>query len=170
MPYDDVFQMTVNDRLDRYLSIITKVNMCSRPRFVNKKTQAFYPIPTFEDLKEAFSLMDTAGSNVRPYLAEMYNEVIYPLYDQIQEPRTDKDEYGNVIAKEQFKGLRVQEIIDGVKDKLDFTISNRQIHDKYLTPMIAHGLINWAKSEIKGNEKIYYPADIEAKKVTFIIC
>ena len=93
MPYDDVFQMTVFERLVRYLSIITKAKMCSRPRFVHKQTGAFYPIPTFQDLKETFGLMETAGSNVRPYLAAMYNEVIYPLYERIETPR---DRWDNV--------------------------------------------------------------------------
>ena len=159
MPYDVVFQMTVFERLERYLSIITKAKMCSRPRFVHRKTGAFYPVPDYQDLKDTFGLMETAGSNVRPYLAVMYNEVIYPLYDGIEAKRTDG------VTTEQFKGLRVQEIIDGVKDKLHFNISNKRIHDKYLTPMVELGLINWAKSELRGNEKIYYPADIEAKKV-----
>ena len=77
---DDVFQMTVSDRMARYLAIITKVKMSSRPRFVHKVTGAFYPIATFDDLKEAFSMMEMGGSNIRPYLVVMYNEVIFPLY------------------------------------------------------------------------------------------
>src|SRR5215510_9599290 len=110
--------MTVGDRLVRYLSIITKAKMCSRPRFVNKKTGAFYPVSTFQDLKETFGLMETAGSNVRPYLTVMYNEVIYPLYSKMQEPRVDKDEFGNIIQREDYKGLRVKEIIEGAIEEL----------------------------------------------------
>ena len=62
MPCDDVFQMTVSDRMARYLAIITKVKMSSRPRFVHKMTGAFYPIATFDDLKEAFSMMEMGGA------------------------------------------------------------------------------------------------------------
>jgi hypothetical protein len=36
----------------RYLAIITKVNMDSRPKIVDTQTGKFYPISTFEDLKE----------------------------------------------------------------------------------------------------------------------
>jgi hypothetical protein len=153
MPYNDVFQMTVSDRLARYLTIITCAKMCSRPRFVHKTTGAFYPIATFEDLKEAFSLMQTGGSNIRPYLVAMYNEVIHPLYCAIDEPRTDKDKDGNVIGKENYKGLRVKEIIDGAKDILNLKISSKEMYNKYLTPMVELNLINWAKSVLKGNEK-----------------
>lgn len=165
MPCDDVFQMTVSDRLARYLSIITKVNMCSRPRFVHKATGAFYPVSTFEDLKEAFSLMEMGGSNIRPYLVVMYNEVIYPLYSEMDEPKKDKDSSGNVLDAEKIKALRAQEIIDGAKERLGLTISSKAIHYKYLIPMAELGLINWAKSELKGNEKIYYPSDPDSPKV-----
>lgn len=165
MPYDDVFQMTVSDRLARYLSVITKVKQCSRARFVNKITGAYYPVSTFEDLKEAFSLMEIGGSNIRPYLVAMYNEVIYPLYSELDEPRRDYDAHGNVLLVEKYKGVRAQEIIDRAKETLHTTISSKSIHYKYLIPMAELGLINWAKSEINAREKIYYPSDPDSPKV-----
>ena len=165
MPSNDVYQMTVSDRLARYLGIITKAKMGSRPRFVNKTTRVFYPIPTFGDLREAFSLMEMGGSNIRPYLVAMYNEVIFPRYSKIDEPRSDINENGIVIAREKYKGLRVQEIIEGAKEILHLTISTKEMYTKYLTPMIELGLINWARSVLKGSEKIYYPADPDSPKV-----
>jgi hypothetical protein len=165
MPCNDVFQMTVSDRLARYLSIITKVRMCSRPRIVHKTTGAFYPIATFEDLREAFNLMETGGSNIRPYLVAMYNEVIFPLYSEMDGPRKDLDAYGNVLLVEKYKGLRAQEVIDRAKETLHLTISSKEIHYKYLIPMSELGLINWARSVLKGSEKIYYPSDSDSPKV-----
>jgi hypothetical protein len=165
MPSHDVFQMTVGDRLARYLAIITKVKMGSRPRCVNRTTGGFYPVPTFDDLKQALILMQTGGSNIRPYMVAMYNEVIFPLWADIKEPRVDKDEFGNVLAREKEKGLTVKEIIDGAKEKLNVNISKRDMHYKYLIPMAELNLINWTKSVLKRNEKIYYPADPEARTV-----
>jgi hypothetical protein len=165
MPYDDVFQMTVSDRLARYLSVIVKVKMGSRPRFVHRETGSSYLVPTFGDLKEAFGLMETGGSNIRPYLVEMYNLVFYPLYAIETAPRTDSSKFGNTVLKEPHKGIRVQEIIECAKELLHRTISNKDMHHKYLTPMADLGLINSVKSEIRGNEKIYYPADEEAERV-----
>lgn len=149
MPYNNVFEMTVSDRMARYLAIITKVNMFSSPRVVHRETGAFYPMPTFGDLRETFSLMEMGGSNIRPYLVVMYNEVIYPLYSQIPEARSDQDVYGNVLAKERYKGLSVQEIIDGAKEILHFTISTKEMYNKYLTPMTELGLINWQNANLK---------------------
>ena len=73
--------------------------MDDRPGFVNKLTGAFYPMSTFEDLKETFGLMEMGGSNVRPYIVAMYNQVIFPLYSKIEEPGADKDEDGKVPGK-----------------------------------------------------------------------
>jgi hypothetical protein len=79
IPSDQVWSMTVTERLMKYLSIITKVNMDSRPRFVNQKTSQFYPIATFEDLKEALLLMDRAASGIRPYVTRWFNDVLMSL-------------------------------------------------------------------------------------------
>ena len=48
---------------------------------------------------------------------------------------------------------------------LGFTPSGTEMHNKYLTPMINLGLINWEKNVKKGNEHIYFPADEDAKQV-----
>ena len=76
LPVEDgeVWQMTVGERTMKYLSMITKLIMDNRPRLVDKETEAFYPISTFEDLKETMILMERGGSRVRPYLQQWYND------------------------------------------------------------------------------------------------
>src|SRR5206468_8356086 len=81
IPNNDVWSMTVFDRMMRYLTIITKVNMDSRPRLVRKDNpDIFLPVSTFEDLKETLELMEIGGSNIRPYIAEWYNQVFLPTF------------------------------------------------------------------------------------------
>jgi hypothetical protein len=41
--------------------------MDSRPKIEDTQTGRFYPISTFEDLKETLELMRMASSMVRPY-------------------------------------------------------------------------------------------------------
>jgi hypothetical protein len=72
--------MTIMDRTMRYLAIITKVNMDSRPKIEDTQTGRFYPISTFEDLKETLELMRMASSMVRPYIANWYNKVFQPAF------------------------------------------------------------------------------------------
>ena len=72
--------MTVMDRTMRYLTIITKVNMDSRPRIIDTETGKFYPISTFEDLKETLELMGMASSMLRPYVAYWYNTVFLSAF------------------------------------------------------------------------------------------
>ena len=93
--------MTVMDRTMRYLGIITKVNMDSRPRIIDTKTGKFYPISTFEDLKETLELMGMASSMLRPYIANWYNIVFLPSFKKLP------DEPNKVI----------KECIDGQKQE-----------------------------------------------------
>jgi hypothetical protein len=59
------WSMTVTDRTFKYLSIITKINMDNRPRIMNTETGQFWPIATFEDLKETLLLMEVAAIAVK---------------------------------------------------------------------------------------------------------
>ena len=54
---NDVWGMTVMDRLIKYLAVITKINMDSRPRLIDLEMEGkFYPIATFADLNEALAI------------------------------------------------------------------------------------------------------------------
>jgi hypothetical protein len=75
--------MTIMDRTMRYLAIITKVHMDCRPKIVDTTTGGFYPIATFEDLKETLELMAMASSMVRPYIAYWYNKVFLPAFKDL---------------------------------------------------------------------------------------
>jgi hypothetical protein len=77
------WSMTVTERTCKYLSIITKVNMDYRPRIVDTKTGQFWPIATFEDLKETLLLMERAASGLRPYIANWFNDVFIPAFKDL---------------------------------------------------------------------------------------
>jgi hypothetical protein len=140
-----------------------------RPRFVHRKTGAFYPISLFPDLKETYELMESAGGNVRSYQAIFYNTVLVPFCDIMDKPGEDVSVDDNarpvVIAKQSRKGRTVPELIEQTKLILGFTPSRSEMHNKYLTPMIILGLINWEKSVKKRSEHIYFAADEDAKQV-----
>jgi hypothetical protein len=51
--------MTLN-----YITIITNVNMDSRPKVVDIKTCVSYPISIYGDLKEALEIMETASLSI----------------------------------------------------------------------------------------------------------
>jgi hypothetical protein len=163
---EDVWAMTVTDRLMRYLSIITKVNMDSRARFVNTQTGSFWLIPTYEDLKETLQLMERAGSNIRPYIAQWYNNVFKPAYDVLSEPdykivtKTDRSsEYTETITED-----RIALTADQLKIKTSQVMgiakpSTQEMLKKYLYPLINQGIIDNIKSNIDKRANIYFPAD-----------
>jgi hypothetical protein len=148
-------------RIQHYLAIVTKVNMDDRPRIVNTESGAFYPISTFEDLKETWELMERGGSNVRAYLAECYNKVILPVFKELDgEVKERKGEDGRILEKETHVGLTTEEIGRAIHEILEIpTPGIRELRETYLYPLANHGLINYTKSVLNRNENIWAPVD-----------
>lgn len=160
MPYESPWSMTVAERLLRYLAIITKVHMDDRPRLVNKKTGAFYPISTFDDLKEALELMERGASNLRSYLAECYNQVILPEFIALDGKCKEVQVDGTLLEKEAHVGLTTEDIAQSIHKRLNLpTPGIREVREKYLYPLVNHGLINYERSLLNKNENIWFPVD-----------
>ena len=156
-----VWSMTVMKRTMLYLSIITKTHMDQRPRIVNTETGAFYPISTFEDLKETLTLMERGASNIRAYLAKAYNDAILPAYKALDgKVKTAEDRDGRIIAQESHCGQTTEEIAQELHERLGIPLPGiKETYDKYLKPLSNHGLINYSKSVTNGKENLWYPVD-----------
>jgi hypothetical protein len=153
------WSMTVMDRLMKYLSIITKVNMDSRPRIENTETGAFYPISIFADLKEALKLMEMAGSALRPYIANWYNRAFLPAYRELEGPNASYDNYGKPIETEKYEGLTTEQLAYWTQKYLNITLNTDEIRRQFIYPLRNTGMINSVKSIINGNETICYPVE-----------
>ena len=109
---DKVWSMTVADRTMKYLSIITKVHMDGRPRLVHEETGKFYPISTFEDLKETLIMMERGASGVRPYVANWYNQVFLPCFSDLDgKPIEDISDNGYPLLREKYVGVTTEQAI-----------------------------------------------------------
>jgi len=165
IPSDDVWSMTVLDRMMRYLSIITKVNIDNRSRFINIQTGAVYPISTFEDLKETLELMERGGSNVRPYIADWYNRVFRPAFDALpEEPNSkvveNRDKESTIT--EERRGLTSNDLAEKTKQLLKIPKpSADEMLKKYLYPLLNQGIIDKVQSQINKNNNLYFPSDEE---------
>ena len=84
----DVWKMTATERIVKYLTMITKVNMDQRPRILYKDTGKFYVISTFDDVTEVLSLVRRATSKMRPYQEDWFYSVFMQVYkDQDDKPK-----------------------------------------------------------------------------------
>jgi hypothetical protein len=160
--------MTIMDRTMRYLAIITKVNMDSRPRIVDMETGKFYPISTFEDLKETLQLMRMASSIVRPYIANWYNNVFLPAFKalpgqpnkltkEILNKDGEKEEI--TIMQENDIGLTSKELAQETYDVMKLPISSEKMREQYLYPLLNMGIINKTRSVINKSENLYSPVE-----------
>jgi hypothetical protein len=160
--------MTIMDRTMGYLAIITKVNMDSRPRIVDTETGKFYPISTFEDLKEALQLMRMASSMVRPYIANWYNTVFLPAFKELpDEPNKltkevidrDGQKQEITVMRENDIGLTSKELAQATHEIMNIPISSEKVREQYVYPLLNMGIINKTKSVINKSENLYSPVE-----------
>jgi hypothetical protein len=160
--------MTVMDRTMRYLTIITKVNMDSRPKIIDTETGKFYPISTFEDLKETLQLMRMASSMVRPYVAYWYNTIFLPAFKELPEQPTkltkeiidrDGQKQEIVVMQETEIGLTSKELAQKTYDIVKIPLSAEKVREQYLYPLANMGIINKTKSAINRSENLWSPVE-----------
>lgn len=155
--------MTATERIVKYLSMITKMNMDQRPKILYKGTGKFYIISTFDDVTEVLSLVRRAPSKMRPYQEDWYYSVFVQEYkNQNGKP---KDGYNDV-------GMRITETVVGVTtDELATKTaqvmkcpkpSTDQIRKKYLDPLVNLGLVNKHDSRLDLKSNIYSLVDESA--------
>jgi hypothetical protein len=161
IPNSNVWAMTVNDRIIKYLSIIVKTRMDFRPRILNTETGQFYPIAIFEDLKDTLYLMQVAASGIRPYLSRWYNEAFVPRFEALGgKPNEDRTEDGHLIAKEKHAGLTTEQLAEKTKQVFGgFKPTSKELLNKYLYPLCNQGILDFVKSEINGKYNIYFPVE-----------
>jgi CBS domain-containing protein len=161
LPNDgNVWNMTVAERVMKYLSMNTKLHMDQRPRLVHKETGAFYPITTFEDLKDTMQLMERAATNIRPYLSEWYERVFLPAFQGLDgKPNVYENDVGMPL-KENYVGLITEQLAAKTQEVMHVhKPSTDDIRKSYLYPLINLGLVDKAPSVKDHRHNIFYPVE-----------
>lgn len=153
-----------NNRLGKYLTVITKINMDQRPKILYKDTGKFYVISTFDDVKEVLNQVQRATSKMRPYQEDWFYNVFVPVYqEQNYEPKSGEDSMG-IVVRETFVGVTTEELAKTAQVLKCAKPSTQTIRDKYLDPLVNIGLINKHESRIRPKNNIYSPADITVSR------
>ena len=134
--------------------------MENRPRIVDTKTGQFWPISTFEDLKETLLLMEGASS-VRPSIANAFNELFVPAFKDLDgKPNELKDEYGIIIDKERHVGVTTGQLADKTKKVYGgLKPSSGDILNKYLYPLVNQGIVDKVPSNINRKYNLFFPVE-----------
>jgi len=157
----DAWSMTILSRLLNYISIITKVNMDSRPKLVDSETGESYPISIYDDLKDSLEIMKTAFLSIRPYQQEWYSDVFLPAFEGLgPKPKIKTTENGTIVERESIVGLTTKDLADKMS-KQRKTTSTTHICENYLRPLINQGVINSVRSVINRKENLYYSVNSE---------
>jgi hypothetical protein len=146
----EVWKMTVGERTMKYLTMVTKLYMDCRPKIFHKETGAFYPISTFEDLKETMVLMERGGNKVRPYLQEWFNDVFAKSIAKFGgKPKEYQNDIGITYSQEEVVGVTTEDLSEDTGE------DPNHIRKKYLDPLVNLGLVQKSPSVKIGRINIY---------------
>ena len=162
-----VWSMTVMERLMRYLGIIVKEKIDYRPQMVDNETGQCLPIATFSDLQETLQLMEIVASSVRPYQVDWFNNCFLKAFESLstENEKTIMEDGKEVILKENCIGLTAQQLRDYMKKDSNETLSSHALLDKYIYPLLNHGIIDKVKSVIDRRTWIYFPTEESSEGV-----
>jgi hypothetical protein len=156
-----VWSMTVQARLMKYLTVITKINMDTRPIILDKETGQSYPIMILDDLKETLELMERAAISLRPYVAKWFSDVFMPTFkNQDGKPNELRNDDGFIIAKETHAGVTTEQLAEKTKEVFGgIKPSSGELLTKYIYPLINQGVLDKIQSQINGKFNIFFPVE-----------
>jgi hypothetical protein len=169
---DKAHDMTVAYRLFSYLSLLPAINIEKRPRVIfrdkrqpieqGKPLTQIMPLATYDDLKEAMSLMEYANG-VRPYILEWYHKVFLPTFEAKTEPDSKLVKKDDLRTEDRI-ALTTEDLVIATKNVQEKTLPVKKILQTYLEPLMNEGYIDKQESNINHRSNIYYPilSDSEA--------
>ena len=155
VPNTEASDMTAAGRFFDFISLSTLINSRRRPKIKFIKNKSDYliqiiPLATFDDFKEAISLMDY-NNGVRSYVLEWYNEVFLKAYNNKTDPDSKNGKTEDRLA------LTTKELIEKTAEFTNKSLSSKQILENYIYPLLNCNLISNSDSQIDHRAKIYYP-------------
>jgi hypothetical protein len=161
LPTSDASYMNAAKTLFIWISLLATIHQ--RPSI-----QAIYdmidvqkiPLATFDDLKEAMSLIEH-NNGVRPYVLQWYNEVFLPAYESKKEP--DSKETKNGTSTENRIAVTTRYLVDKTAEIQKKRLSNKEILETFLNPLVNMNIISSEPSVLDGRANIYYPVKTNSK-------
>jgi hypothetical protein len=112
--------------------------------------QKVIPLATFDDLREAMSLMDY-NNGVRPYILDWYNDVFLPTYNDKSGPDTKNDKTEDRMA------ITTKELMEKTLEIKGISLNNQKLLETYIYPLLNCNYISSEDSQIDRRAKIFYP-------------
>jgi hypothetical protein len=152
-----VWSMTINERLLRYFTVVGLERIDNRLRIFDEKTGESRILLSFSDLEKTLELMNRISSQVRPYVAEFYNDAILPTYKEHEDNSTGIRDGKEV--RELERGISSKQIQEYLKKHGMEVLDKKIINERYLKPLVNQGILNEIKSEIDRRGWIYSPVE-----------
>jgi hypothetical protein len=113
------------------------------------------PLATFDDLKEAMSLIEH-NNGVRSYILKWYNDVFLSAYELKTEPDSKQTRNGNLLTENRI-AVTSRDLIEKTAEVEDKKLGSKSILETYIIPLINLNVISSEPSVLDGRANIYYP-------------
>ena len=162
LPTSDASHMSAAKTLFTWISLLATIH--HRPSI-----QAMYdifnfqtvPLATFDDLKEAMSLIEH-NNGVRPYVLQWYNDVFLPVYES-KNDQPDSRETNNGTLAESRSAVTTRFLIEKTAEIQEKRLSNKEMLETFLNPLLNLNIISSEPSVLDRRAHIYYPVKIRSE-------
>lgn len=165
LPYSDASYMSAAKTLFRWINLLATIHQ--RPSlevWYDKLYVQTIPLATFDDLREAMSLIEH-NNGARPYILEWYYKVFLPAYNSKYGPDSRETKHDTLI--ENRTAVTTRYLIEKTTELQKMKLGNKQILENYLNPLLNLNVISSEPSVLDKRANIYYPvrADAENKNL-----
>ena len=153
LPFSDASYMSAAKVLFTWISLSATIHQRPLIRAMDGIYVQQIPLATFDDLKEAISLIEH-NNGVRSYILQWYNGVFLPAYESKKEP--DSKETRNEMVHENIIAVTTRELMKKTAEIQNKRLGSKQILETYLNPLINLNIISSEPSVLDGRAHVYY--------------
>jgi hypothetical protein len=147
--------MNAAKTLFTWISLLATIHQRPKLRVMKSYLIQTVPLATFDDLKEAMSLIEH-NNGVRPYIFKWFHEVFMPAYESKKEADSKTGRNGETLTETRI-AVTSQDLINKTFEIQKRKLSSKQITETYITPLYNSNVISSEFSALDKRAKIHYP-------------
>ena len=155
LPFSDASYMTAAKTLFTWISLLATIHQRPQINAMNGIYVQQIPLATFDDLKEAMSLIEH-NNGVRSYILKWYNDVFLSAYESKTEPDSKEMRNSNLLTENRI-AVTSRDLMEKTAEVEDKKLGSKSILETYINPLINLNVISSEPSVLDRRANIYYP-------------
>jgi hypothetical protein len=155
LPSSDASYMNAAKTLFTWINLLATIHQRPKIHVMKSYLDETIPLATFDDLKEAMSLIEH-NNGVRPYILRWFREVFMPAYESKKEPDSKPGRNSETLTENRI-AVTSQDLINKTFEVQKKKLSPKQIAETYVNPLYNSNVISSEQSALDKRANIHYP-------------